>query len=265
MESKGDRMPLPSPRLDRLASSPLVSVAGEVRFEFCPQVAESKFIKEFRSAFRDSSSYTKLDPSSSLNLSVTAGGVVDRSEIRGWVLRDEVGHWSLSITPTTAALETTAYTVWDDFSARLGSLLDAVDKTLAPATCQRVGLRYIDKLTAAGPLPAGEAWSGKIRGELLGLLDHPAIGPSVVTSEQRVILNLGEGESCILRHGSVPEVPNSSYLLDFDVFREGGTAFDTGAVVATFDSLHLKGLTLFQECLTTEYWNRLLSEEAGSK
>jgi uncharacterized protein (TIGR04255 family) len=265
MESKGDRMSLPSPRLERLASSPLVSVAGEVRFEPCPQVVESKFIKEFRSTLLDSSRYSRLDPSSNVHLNVTAEGVVDRTEVRGWVLRDDAGHWSLSITPTNAVLETSSYSDWADFSVRLQELLEAVDRTLSPATCQRVGLRYIDKLIATGPAAGAGSWAGKIRGELLGLLNHPTIGTSFVTSEQRVILDLGGSESCILRHGSVPELPKPSYILDFDVFREGGSAFDSEAIAKTFDSLHLKGLALFQECLVQEYWNELLGDETEYK
>jgi uncharacterized protein (TIGR04255 family) len=257
-------MQLAEPRLERLATSPLVSVACEVRFEPCPQVTESKFIKEFKAVLEGAHRYVRLDPSTTVQMNITAEGVVDRTELRSWVLRDAIGQWSLSITPTSAVLETTGYTDWAEFFRRIQEVMEAIERTLSPATCQRVGLRYIDKLTASDQSPA-TAWKGKVRGELLGLLNHEVIGQFVVTSEQRVILDLGGGETCILRHGSVPEIPNPTYILDFDVFREGGTTFELSTISSTLESLHLKGLTLFQECITKEHWNQLLGEETGIK
>lgn len=253
-------MKLPEPDRTPLARSPLQLVVCQVRFEETLGVSDPKLMLAIHRRLGGRSGlYPKVEAVKGLRLDVQvnvagSGQMSSESSYSGWRLSSEDG-WTVSIMPDHVALETTRYSTWgEDFRPRLGELIDAVQAEIEPATEQRLGLRYIDRITEPR-VDSPADWQGLIATELLGPALHPSLGPAVRTTQQQVILDLGEGVQCLLRHGFFPD-PNQegrlTYLLDFDVFRGDLQQFDPESVKSAADQFNVLSLQLFQQATTED-------------
>jgi uncharacterized protein (TIGR04255 family) len=257
-------MPLSLPEPDRtqLPRSPLEVVVAQVRHENRLAASESSTARAVHEALGGSDgSYPFIDGASAavmLNLVVAGPGVSapaanTESQLTGWRLHDAENTWAVTLMPDHFALETTRYTTWAEFGPRLVDVIDAVSEHVAPAFEQRLGLRYIDRLR--DPVVSEIAgWRPYIRREVLGILCHPDLGDAVVGAQQQVLFTLDDGVTGTLRHGPIrdPEGKAVQYLLDYDVFRQGGRPFARDAIRDTFDSFNTAALQLFQATVTPE-------------
>lgn len=127
----------------------------------------------------------------------------------------------------------------------------AVAEHVRPTFEQRIGLRYVDRITELG-LTDLTAWQPYLRPELLGLALHPQLGPGVRTYHQQVVIELAEGVTAGLRHGPVVEPASDivDYQLDYDIFRQGGRAFDTATILDEAAQFNIYALQLFQATIS---------------
>jgi uncharacterized protein (TIGR04255 family) len=170
--------------------------------------------------------------------------------LSGWRYQSADGLWIVSLMPDHVALETTRYTEWEDFRQRMHELLDATAEHVAPGIEQRLGLRYIDRISEVDARSPAD-WEPYLVRELLGLALHEQLGAAVTTTRQQLLLDLGEGYSCAFTHGFLPgEDERLNYLLDYDLFREGGRAFSADTVKEALDVLSDDALKLFQASIT---------------
>ena len=251
---------LPEPDRTPLARSPLQLVVCQVRFEETLAISDPKLMLAIhRRLGGRTGPYPKVEAVKGLrfDVQINVAGVnslPSEAPYSGWRLSSEDG-WTVSVMPDHVALETTRYTTWDaDFRSRLGELIDAVQTEIKPATEQRLGLRYIDRITHP-PVDSPAAWRGYIATELLGPVLHDALGPAVKTTQQQVVLDFGSGVQCLLRHGFFAD-PNQegrlTYLLDFDVFRADLQPFDPEGIKSAADQFSELSLQLFQQATTTD-------------
>ena len=106
------------------------------------------------------------------------------------------GAWRVSLTPEFVALETLAYTSRGDFIGRMRTVLEAVDKHVEPAVVQRLGLRYIDRVTgeALGEIAA------LVRPEMLGIVHTPLARQARHELSETLLVLPGSGEWYDLTH-----------------------------------------------------------------
>jgi uncharacterized protein (TIGR04255 family) len=170
----------------------------------------------------------------------------------GWHLADANDTWTASVMAESLALTTTRYPGWSEFRQQLASLITAGSEMLTPVFEQRLGLRYVNRLTQ----PGGQApadWQGLIADALLSAVLHPALGDLVRTTQQQVDLDLGEGVHCTLRHGVFVDPARAgqpSYLIDIDIFRDQSRPFDAGAILTILDNFNELALGIFQQAIT---------------
>jgi len=197
-----------------------------------------------------------------IQINLGGGGVLPtEAPFSGWKMTSDDG-WTVTLMPDHVALETSNYTTWEgDFGPRLGQIIDAVSETVAPATEQRVGLRYIDRIDYP-PVASASEWQGRIADEFLGPILHPILGPAVKTTQQQVVIDISPGVQCVVRHGYFvePKAPQPAYLLDFDVFRAAVRPFDPGEVKAAADTFNVISLQMFQQATTAKLRQSLASE-----
>ena len=187
--------------------------------------------------------------------------------IDGWHLKSEDGGWTAALMPGHLSLETTKYTIWSDFEGRLTDLVEAVARSASPVMEQRLGLRYVDRLVGLGVASAG-GWSRWIEGAILGPPLHEVLGGAVRSTRQQIDLDLGDGHLCVLRHGTVTDddaAPGeeSTYLLDFDVYRSQSRRFSPDGVAGAARAFHEKADALFQQVITDELLELLGSDQNG--
>lgn len=146
---------------------------------------------------------------------------------------DPKNTWQITVADTAVALETTSYSTRDDFCARGAEIFTAIAKTALPPIVDRIGVRYINRLTGG----ALDELASYIRPELralAGCIDAPLALRHSITESQ---IEVGSGEQMLVRSGqlppgaafdpALPPVPEGSWVLDIDVFTaQPGIPFD---------------------------------------
>lgn len=182
----------------------------------------------------------------------------------GWHFKSADGSWTAALLPGHFSLETTRYSRWPDFEARLFDLTQAVASTAPPVMEQRLGLRYVDRLSGLDVQEPAQ-WSKWIAPSILGPVLHPIIGAGVTSTRQQIDLDLGDGHACVLRHGTVrdTEAPGDAevtYLLDFDIYRSQSRRFVPDDVAEATKAFHEKADALFRQVITDDLVRYLESD-----
>lgn len=252
---------LPEPSTERLARSPLELVVCQVRHERNLAVADAKRALAVHGGL--GGKYPGIDEATGVALNITGGpaGVSTATDQQhGWNFRSTDGAWTVVLMPDFFALETRAYTDWDDFSARLDELVRLVEQALEPSLEQRLGLRFIDRITDPR-IASPKEWEGWIDDHLLGPVLHGAFGPAIKSIQQVLQLDGGDDMEVLLRHGCLLEGAADDqawhYLLDHDCSRSRGREFSPDAIREGVEHLHLLALRVFQAAVTPKLFDHL--------
>ncbi|MHB1536212.1 MAG: TIGR04255 family protein [Acidimicrobiales bacterium] len=253
---------LPAPDTRRLERSPLELVVCQIRHERS-SAATADATRAF--AVRDGleAEYPIDDEVTGLALNVVGGPSrvsTATDQQQGWNFKSADGAWIVVLMPDFFALESRAYTDWDDFSTRLGELVRQVEGVLAPGVERRVGLRFIDRITDP-KITSPTGWEGWINERLLGPILHDNFGPAIKSLQQVLQLDGGDGMEVLLRHGCLVDDPPVNqvwhYLLDYDCSRSRGRAFSADDIRDTTECLHDLALSVFQASIEPKLYDHL--------
>ncbi len=186
--------------------------------------------------------------------------IADRSRISGWRLSSADDAWSLALLPGQMGLQSNSYDGWDDFVQRLTAALNALAEVVSPSFEQRLGLRFVDLLAVDGvDRPTG--WEPYITPPFLGALRAPSVGLSIQVVFQQALIDLGDGAVCNLRTGPVGPDENGQvgFVVDSDLYREGGRAFDPAAILSTVGTFREQADRLVQSVVTPALLDKLNS------
>jgi len=250
----------PPPAEVPLPTAPLVRVIAQVRFPIVASVEKRDFIAPFQEAVRGE--YGVMRQESANNLLVNLPGQVPVEVRSSTVWRfHELGHrWRVTLAADFMALETSAYTSRQDFFARFERLLVALEQHVQPAALDRLGVRYIDRLTGS-PI---ESLAAYIQPALLGTLGT-AVGPLARVAVSESLFDLpDENGQMRARWGVVPGNttidPNAieplderSWVLDLDAFRQGERAFVAGEVAQEAVGLAKRCYSFFRWSVTEDF------------
>lgn len=246
---------LPEPDRSRLPRSPLELVVFQVRFDRHVAISDGRTATRLQQALADrAEGFDQISEVTAGEINVAvgpAGQAVNEARSTGW--RFGGATTAAVLMPDHLALETSAYTTWEDFAPVLAAIVDATAEVVDPALEQRIGLRYVDRITELS-LKTPLDWSRYIREELLGPIRHPQLGPHVLSAHQQVVVDLDGEARCGLRHGPLENTATNAvdYVLDFDIFRQGGRPFDPDSIKDTAESFHTWALQLFHATVTDE-------------
>ena len=146
---------------------------------------------------------------------------------------DSAQEWKVTVLDTSIALETNLYSDRDDFCRRIREILDAVSQVSSPPVVDRVGLRYIDRISEEADLKRLREFVNPQMRVLLGSVEDPL---GVEYSMSDTVLRISEDERMKIRSGLfppnighdpvLPPLPVASWVLDVDVFTvSGGLSF----------------------------------------
>jgi uncharacterized protein (TIGR04255 family) len=178
----------------------------------------------------------------------------------GWRLLSEEGGAIITILPDSISLEVTAYRGWVMFHRTINALLETAAEVLRPEAETRLALRYINRLEQPA-VQAPREWAELIDEHVLGIIHHP-IGEAVTAAQQQLQVRMTDSERATVQHGFLrdPVTNRLTYLLDFDVFREGARTLDLADATAAVEALHRAVLQLFQSFITPRLYEFLKSE-----
>lgn len=260
----GGEMPpvvLPSPSTEKLARSPLSLVVCQVRHEQNIAASDPKRAVSIHDAVNHR--YPLLEEQAGQELTITAGpaGVqsVPGASKRGWKLRTADQVWNAVVMPDFFSIQTTKYDDWPDFRERLEEFARAVTHAVEPSLEQRVGLRFIDRITHPDVTTAMD-WKKWIDQSFLGPLAHEILGQAVIDSQQILQFDIGDGRSIVMRHGAIRDQQASgqlTYLIDQDCYVQRGKPFDVDDMLNVAEELHSLALQVFQQAITPDLYKYL--------
>jgi uncharacterized protein (TIGR04255 family) len=233
-----------------LPGSPLDLVVFQVQHDERPEAANAEAALQIHEALGGANgTFARFETIQQQELNVGfPGGMAGVSEPRavGHRFVSVAGDWTAAVSTNAISLETTRYPGWDEFRQRCRQLLETTASIAPPVVQQRVGLRYIDRVSDPEAKTALD-WNGRIVPELIGLVAHPVLGPAVVNARHQTVLDLGESYACILNQALLPSPDQSrlDYVLDFDLYLQIGQRFEVGNVLGVLDVLHGDAAKLF--------------------
>jgi len=258
---------LPGPDETRLSHSPLVLSLAQIRLGEPAPLSEGKNALAIHQGLGGrTGGYPKLERSVTQAIAVQMVENAVQPAVmppqQGWRMSSADGAWTVHLMADVITLETTAYSTWEgDFRDRFLRLLSIVHHHVPLSLEQRLGLRYVNRITEP-PIKHPHEWREYIVPELLGPALDERLRSAIRATQQQIDLDVGNGASCNMRHGFFFDAERGNvptYLLDYDIYREGLRPFDLNEVMETIDGFHRLVLQLFQASITQQMYDFLRS------
>ena len=243
-----------------LSKAPLVHVIAQVRFPQVLSIDDPSFVAGFQERIRDQ--YPILRQERQIGMEIGPAGV--RPQDAGMLWRFETRNpddWQVTLSQTFVSLSTRRYTNRADFLNRFANVLEALAQWLSPSICDRVGVRYIDRLTEPHLTRLPEL----IQPPALGIL-----GPQVTLTNVAVahalsdtVFRLPDASELRTRWGLLPAgatydsglepVTEPSWVLDLDHSTAGATDFAPAAITKQLELFCERIYTFFRAAVTDQF------------
>jgi uncharacterized protein (TIGR04255 family) len=239
-----------------LKNAPLVRVIAQLRFPEILSVEQRDFVAPFQEAIR--STYSVLRQEQTHGILLGPEAVAPAKPQVAWRFSDTAGQWRVSLTPEFLALETTKYTSRGDFFARLKLLAEALGEHVEPVQLDRLGVRYIDRITGDAMDDIAKLVRAEVRG-ITGTVaaTHAlhALSESVFElPDARVLARWG----CLppgstVDPAAIEPAKERSWILDLDMFSTTPMPFGVDHVVAEAQHYAERIYTIFRWAVTDEF------------
>jgi uncharacterized protein (TIGR04255 family) len=223
-----------------LARPPLVFVVAQVRFERLASINSEDFIASFQEAIRGV--YPMMRRERQAGVLLGPDGQIATGETETvWRFDERPEGWQVTLAPDFVALSASRYTRRRDFLDRLTAVLAAAQRALRVRFCERLGVRYVDRVTDPGLLAR---LPELVRPEVLGaaVTGPGAEGVQLVHGFADTTYLLPDGLELHGRWGLLPEqatfdpaiapADGRSWALDLDASTREPTPFDPTALGA---------------------------------
>lgn len=255
MKDSVDPLVAPLPREVPLKDAPLVRVIAQLRFPEILSVEQRDFVAPFQEAIRAMYPILRQEQTQGFVLGLAA------KAHSAWRFSDSTGHWRVSLTPDFLALETTQYLSRHDFFGRLKVLAQALDEHLKPGQLDRLGVRYIDRITG----DAVDDIAKLVRPEVRGILGTAAAAHATHALSESAFEVDGAGVRArwgVLPAGAtvdpsaIEPAQEKSWVLDIDMFSAAPMPFEVDHVMAEANRYAERVYTIFRWAVTDEFLAR---------
>lgn len=253
-----DPLVSPPPAEVPLKNAPLVRVIAQVRFPEILAVEQRDFVAPFQEAVR--ATYPVLRQEQTQGVLFSPAGIAPKPQL-AWRFGDVEGDWRVSLTPEFIALETTKYTSRSDFFGRLRSVVEAVDEHLEPKLVDRVGVRYIDRITGS----ALDDIEKLVRPEVRGITGtaaatnarHALSESMFELTGARVLARWG----CLpagttVDPGAIEPADDKSWILDLDMYSASPVQFSVDRVLSDAQRYAERIYAIFRWAVTDDFLRR---------
>lgn len=247
-----------------LPEAPLVRVISQVRFPTILAIRNPDKAAVFQEMLRDS--YPNLIEDRTQSVDLSRGQTPSVSEEFVWRLTSKGlnPQWRVSLGVDFVALETSDYISRTDFLDRFDKVVRSLHVTFRPTDINRLGLRYIDRITDDAIHRIGDLIHPNVLGILrpsndtIQLLGSAAIH---VLTEARFVAMEGHIQA---RWGKVPEnvtydpitlapISKPSWVLDLDMFTPQPETFDCLKLTQKTHSFAKRIYAVFREVVTDDF------------
>jgi uncharacterized protein (TIGR04255 family) len=246
----------PPPAEVPLQAAPLVRVIAQLRFPEILSVEQREFVAPFQEATRGT--YAVLRQEQTQGILLGPGGIAPVKPKIAWRFSDTTGDWRVSLTSEFLALETTKYVSRSDFFSRLQFLTEAVIEHIGPSQLDRLGVRYIDRITG----PEVDAIASLVRPEVRGIVGT-SIATQAVHTISESLFELTDARM-LARWGCLPPGQTvdpaaiepaavKSWILDLDMFSVAPMPFGVDQVISEAQRYAERIYALFRWAVTDEF------------
>lgn len=239
-----------------LKDAPLVRVIAQFRFPEILSVEQRDFVAPFQEAIRRTYSVLRQEQTQGILLS-PSGAAPAKPQI-AWRFSDTEGFWRVSLTPEFLALETTKYVSRSDFFGRLKSLAEALDEHIEPGQLDRLGVRYIDRITGDAVDDIAKLVRPEVRG-ITGTIAathavHALSESMFELPEARVLARWGcLPPGATVDPAAIEPENEKSWILDLDMFSAAPMPFIVEDVVAEAQRYAERIYTVFRWAVTDDF------------
>jgi uncharacterized protein (TIGR04255 family) len=250
----------PPPAEVPLARAPLVRVIAQIKFPLVVAIEQRDFVAPFQEAVR--ASYPRLRQEQAVGFMLGPGGVVQvPAPQKVWRFSDEDDRWRLSLAPDFLSLETVSYSSRSDFLNRFRSVVSVLEKHVQPTLLDRLGVRYIDRISG-GAIHDIEVL---VRPEIRGLTGTAA-SANLHYMLTESVFKIGEAK-LLAKWGQLPEGATTdpsaiepeaarSWILDLDMFKDTPMPFNVDRVIDDVERFAERIYTFFRWAVTAEFLER---------
>lgn len=244
-----------------LPSAPLVFVVVQARFERVASISSEAFIGGFQEAIRDT--YPVMSREQQAGILLGPSGPIGAPEgVTAWRFSERPGDWQVTLASDFVALSTTRYTSRRDLVDRLRKLLTAAQVNLKLRYCERLGVRYVDRVADERLLTR---LSELIRSEVLGAsaVNPGEDGVDQVHCTSDSVFRAAESDELHARWGLLPPQTTfdpsieagdrTSWVLDLDAYTRKRRGFEPDALTAQAEALCERVYRFFRWAVTDEF------------
>lgn len=255
--------PLVGPPPDEvpLSHAPLVRVVAQVRFPLIASVERREFIAPFQEAIRRE--YPVLRQEQNRGLVIGPQGMQQAPSNTAWRFHDANGTWRVTLASDFVALETTSYTRRRDFLSRIRSIAQALADHIGPQVVDRLGVRYIDRISGKNL----EDLPKLVRPEVAGILGTALAEQARHSISENLFVLPDDAGQVTARWGLVPPrgtvdpgaveaIEEASWLLDIDAFQAETRPLDVDTLVEQARSFAERIYSIFRWAVTDEFLRR---------
>lgn len=246
-----------------LSSAPLIAVVAQIRFPQITSITHENFIGGFQEHIRED--YPVLRKESGVDFVLTPDGVSTKNSTTIWKFCDHPQRtaWTVSLAPSFVSLDTSQYKNRTDFLERLRLVLNALGDTIKPTTCDRIGIRYVDRIL----LESDTDLADLIRKEILAIATvDPGGGANQMHSISDVNYSI-EDATFHGRWGQIPPgvlldplhepaVESPSWILDLDMYKDNVEDFDTQSLISTAGNFAERIYRFFRWSVRPEFFQK---------
>ncbi len=209
-----------------LKKPPLELVVCQVRFPTILALSNGRAPEEFQKKL---TSYPIVKEKHQQRVEVILESGTQRiSRTPYWTFEDADSQWTVSLAPTFLALETKNYKRFTNFIAKFDAALKVARDLYSLTVRERLGLRYVDRLSRTRCPELPEDWLSKIQPRLLSLRNVLNEGETLhavcdyrVANGDRIL-----AIKSLLKQYGFPNVGEDELVLDFDCYTEERGNFD---------------------------------------
>jgi uncharacterized protein (TIGR04255 family) len=250
-----------------LTRAPLVNVIAQVRFPAVMKIEDRGFVADFQEAIRKD--YPILRPERQLGVLIGPGGA--QPQDAGTVWRFETKDpdtWQVTLAPTFVSLSAKRYTRRQDLLTRLTVVLHALEAWLQPSMCDRIGVRYVDRVTGEQL----DRIDDLVRPEILGVAGSDAAlgNAEVVHALSDALFRLEDSSQLRGRWGRLPAgatydpgiepAREPSWVLDLDHYTSQPEDFDLASIGGKVSDFCDRIYTFFRWAVTDAFLDEFGAE-----
>jgi uncharacterized protein (TIGR04255 family) len=219
-------------------------------------IGQQDFVAPFQTAICDEYPVLRREQTAAFMLGPAGVGSVPTQA--AWRFSSQDGAWRLTLTSDFLTLETTHYDSRKDFLGRIGRALRSLEAHVHPAQVDRLGVRYIDRITGEALKAIETLVKAEVRGIAGSVLSkhmqHAVTEAAFNTEDSQLLARWGHlPPNGTVDPMAIEPISVPSWILDLDMFSTTSCPFDVPRVLEKSAQYAERIYSMFRWAVSDEF------------